>query len=416
MTRLLSPRFRKMSGALAVMLVTVCACGQGSSTGDTSPIHIALLTPLTGQWSNFGVFMSEGAKAGEAAVNASGGIMGRKLILDVVDTQGDPVDSIPAFQKEMALNHPVAIVGPTDLEMHALQPLFDRIPIVDMYAGGDTSFDNNTDKWIFRINASDSELAVAQGLYANKMGYKNAVMVSSDVAGSQEVTDRITKTLEKNGGKMAAVIGVTDGLSSYRSEVQKVLAAHPDVVFVQIAPATAGTFFNNMREVNNLAIPVIGSDSSASQDWITAVTAPVMNRVMVSVVGSSTGGGGTAEFTKFFQQLYNKAPDAASNQYYDPVVAVSLAMTKAHSTNAADIQANMKVVSNPPGDLVTSYAAGLAALNAGKKINYDGASGPLDFNDHQNVFGAFDIVQAQPDGTFKVLQTLSAADLLAAAS
>jgi len=413
----ISSRFRRFSGTLAVVMVAVCACGTSTAgSNDTSPIHIALLTPLTGQWANFGTFMSEGAKVGAAAVNASGGIMGRHLILDIVDTQGDPVDSIPAFQKEEALNHPVAIVGPTDLEMHALQPLFDRIPIVDMYAGGDTSFDTNTDKWVFRINASDSELAVAEGLYANKMGYKTAAMVSSVVAGSQEITDRITKTLQKAGGTMAAVVTVTDGEPSYRSEVQKVLAVHPDVIFVQIAPNTAGTFFNNMREVNNLSIPVIGSDSSVTQDWLTAVTPTVMNKVLTSVVGSSTGGGGTAEFTKFYQQLFNKGPDAATNQYYDPVVALALAMTKAHSTSAADIQANLTLVCNPPGQLVTSYADGLAALNAGKKINYDGASGPLDFNQYQNVFGAFDIVKANPDGTFKTLQTLSAADLLAAAS
>lgn len=417
MADLFSSRFRRVSGTLAVILVAVCACGTSTAgSADTSPIHIALLTPLTGQWSNFGVFMSEGAKAGAAAVNASGGIMGRNLILDVVDTQGDPVDSIPAFQHELALNHPVAIVGPTDLEMHALQPLFDRIPIVDLYAGGDTSFDTNTDKWVFRINASDSELAVAEGLYATKMGYKTAAMVSSIVAGSQEITDKITKTLQKAGGKMAVVVSVTDGQPSYRSEVQKVLAVKPDVIFVQIAPSTAGTFFNNMREVNNLSIPVIGSDSSVTQDWLTAVTPAVMNKVLTSAVGSSTGGGGTAEFTKFFRQLFNKDPDAASNQYYDPMIALALAMTKAHSTSAADIQANLKVVCNPPGQLVTSYADALAALNAGKKINYDGASGPLDFNQYQNVFGAFDIVKANPDGTFKTIQTLSAADLLAAAS
>src|SRR5579872_5270144 len=251
-----SPRFPRVFGTLAVILLALCACGTSNAgSTDTSPIHVALLTPLTGQWSNFGVFMSEGAKTGAAAVNASGGIMGRPLVLDIVDTQGDPVDSIPAFQKELALNHPVAIVGPTDLEMHALQPLFDRIPIVDMYAGGDTSFDTNKDKWTFRINASDSELAVAEGVYANKMGYKTAAMVSSVVAGSQEITDKIAQTLGKAGGKMAVVVTVTDGQPSYRSEVQKVLAVKPDVIFVQIAPNTAGTFFNNMREVNNLSVP-----------------------------------------------------------------------------------------------------------------------------------------------------------------
>ncbi|MNC99011.1 hypothetical protein D3C83_171560 [compost metagenome] len=37
------------------------------------------------------------------------------------------------------------------------------------------------------------------------------------------------------------------------------------------------------------------------------------------------------------------------------------------------------MVANGPGERVTTFAEGVAALKAGKKINYDGASSSVDF-------------------------------------
>ena len=57
----------------------------------------------------------------------------------------------------------------------------------------------------------------------------------------------------------------------------------------------------------------------------------------------------------------------------------------------------------------------MAALKAGTKIRYDGASGPYDYNDQHNIFGAFDVVQADADtGKLVTIQTLSADELKAA--
>ena len=47
-------------------------------------------------------------------------------------------------------------------------------------------------------------------------------------------------------------------------------------------------------------------------------------------------------------------------------------------------------IAGPPGQKVSSFAEGKAALKAGQKINYEGASGPLDFDangDAVSVFG-----------------------------
>ena len=412
-------KFRRTAVGLAALLLGVTACASGSSgSNNTGPIRIALLAPLTGKFPNFGEFMSEGAETGVAAVNASGGVNGRKLVLDLVDTQGDPVDATPAFQEEMAINQPVALMGPTDLEIHALQPLFDRSNIVDLFSGGDTTYDTNKDKLIFRINPSDSQLGVAMALLAQKQGYKKAAIISSTGAGSQELLSVIQSTFAKLGGTIVTNVPISEAQTSYRSEVLQVIDSHPDVIFVQCSPGTAGTLFGNFREVGGFAIPFIGTDSTATPDWVTALTPAVAHQVLTSVVGSSAPGGGGVTFDQFYKQRYptKTAPAAGTNQIYDAVIDLALAMTYAGGTSTAGIEAALPKVSNPPGDVVTSYAAGIAELKAGKKINYDGASGPLDFNQYQNVFGAFDVVKANTDGTFQTLETLTAADLLAATS
>jgi hypothetical protein len=67
---------------------------------------------------------------------------------------------------------------------------------------------------------------------------------------------------------------------------------------------------------------------------------------------------------------------------------------------------------NPAAVKVTSYADGLAAIKAGKQIDYDGAGTPMDFNQYHNVFGPFDVVQWSTSANkFQVIQTVSASDL-----
>ena len=47
--------------------------------------------------------------------------------------------------------------------------------------------------------------------------------------------------------------------------------------------------------------------------------------------------------------------------------------------------AKLREVANPPGTPVSSFAEGKELLKAGQKINYEGASGPLDFDEHGDV-------------------------------
>ena len=72
-------------------------------------------------------------------------------------------------------------------------------------------------------------------------------------------------------------------------------------------------------------------------------------------------------------------------------------------------------MTNPPGTACYTYKSCLSLINAGKKINYEGASGDLDYNKYNNTFGPYGAFQASTAGIEQQVYVMSA-DALAAAT
>lgn len=408
-------RSRRRIGAVLALAsaapMALAACGSSGSQGGGgggAPIHLTVLGSDTGAYAEIGQAMWNGAVVGAAQVNAAGGIMGRKLILDKVDTHGDPADAVSALQQEIAKNHPAGIIGPTTLEIFGVRPVFDQNKIPDMFNGGSTAFDKNTDPYIWRINPSDSQLALALALYARQKGYSKAAILFTTEASQQELEPFLKNDWLKLGGTLTTVENVTPGQTSYSSEIVKVLGSHPQVLLGQLDPPTAATFFSGLKSVNGTKLPFIGTDVTAGSDWISAVGAATAHAEVTSVEGGTPTTGAGPIFNSQYQKLFHTAPLAGANYAYDGVVDMALAMDAAKGASSADINRGLPLVSNPPGAMVDTYSAGLAALKKGTKINYDGASGPMDFDHYHNVSGPWDVVKASPSGALQTIETISA--------
>ena len=98
---------------------------------------------------------------------------------------------------------------------------------------------------------------------------------------------------------------------------------------------------------------------------------------------------------------------------YDSVVVMALAATAAKSTSPAVWNAFIPAVTagSPKAEDVRTYAAGVAALHAGKKIHYIGAAGVIDFNKWHNSGGGFQIDAYQPSGDTTLVNSITAAQL-----
>jgi ABC-type branched-subunit amino acid transport system substrate-binding protein len=403
------------AGATAVSAGATAVTGAVAAAGGAD-MHIAIVHPFTGKYAGVGAAAIEGASAAALEINDAGGIQGHKVVVDQVDTVGDPADAVPALNKELSVNKPVGVVGPGGLEIGALQPILDRNKVPFMLQAGNTAFDKTDDPFLWRANPSDSQLGVAMALYAAKKGYKKAVLMFSTIESAQTLKEPITATFTKQGGTIVGDVDLSPGQSSYRSEALKVINAAPDVIFSQMEPSTGAPLFSNFKELGGLTIPIIGSDITAGSDFVDAVTPAAAHDVLVSLEGADVSGAASDIFKQYYARLYTHQPLADANYAYDATIILALALTKAPAGDGTAVAAAIPVVaSSAGGDAITSYKYGVAALQAGKKTRYIGASGPYDYNDQHNVFGDFDAVQADAtSGKLQTIMTLSAADLKAA--
>lgn len=413
-------------GSLAVMTLAVaCAGNSGSSSAAGGPggggssggtVHFAVAGAYSGLQAAVGQPILEGSKAAAYVINKNGGILGKQLVVDAVDTKGDPADAVTAIRQDIALNSPVALIGPASLEIHGAQPVFDQAQLPDGWNGGSAEFDQNHDQYLWRCNPSDSQEGVAMAAYAISKGYKRAAMFFTTVAASQAFEPIIDQAFQKLGGKIVATENVTPGLSDYSTEVSKLIAAKPDVIFSQEEPATAATSIKNFQQLGGLNIPMVGTDLMAGSDVIKAVGPAYDAAHIVMVQGSNELTGSSAQFTAAYQKVNGHAPIAGAGYAYDCTILFALAATQAGNVTSAGIESNVLKVANPPGVAVSSYATGVADIKAGKKINYEGISGPLDYNQFHNVTGPWDVVKATGDaaGDISTVETLQPSQIQAA--
>jgi ABC-type branched-subunit amino acid transport system substrate-binding protein len=407
--------WRQVAGSLAIGSLLLSGCSNSSSSGGGSVTgNFGVLSCFTGRLASLGQAMLQGSQVAQKAINDAGGLLGKQVTLYHADTGCDLADSVPALQS--LLSHPLAgIIGPETQEIAAVEPILKAKHIVTEFQGGDTSRDHQADPYLFRDSPSDSQLGVAMALYAHQKGYTRAAELFYAEAAAQTFQAPITAAFTKLGGTIVINKSVAPGQTSYLPEIRAVIAANPQVIFTQTDTPTAAVMFRGFKQLNNLAIPFVGTDVTGGSDYLKAITYPVAHAALVSVYGSSVTGQANDEFTAVFNKVFpGQQPLANANYAYDALISLALAEVYAGTTDGTKAAADMTKVTNPPGTACYTYAGCSKLIKAGTKVNFEGASGDLDYNSHNNVFGPYGAFVSDLKGSEQQTSTLSAKDLAAA--
>ena len=405
-------------GSAGVLLLAACASSSsGSSPGTSSgPITYGVLSCFTGRLASLGQAMLQGSQVAEAVINKAGGVNGHKISLVHGDTSCDVADGVTAVN-QMLTKNVSGVIGPETQEINGVEPILDAQHIVDEFQGGDTARDHQTDPLFFRDSPSDSQLGVAMALYGHMKGYKKAALLFYTDPAAQTFIKPITATWKKLGGTVLTTVNVTPDQTSYLSQVRKVLATHPQVIFTQEDPPTAAVLFREFKQLGGQNIPWIGTDVTSGSDFLKAIGYQTAHLHLTSVFGTSLSGAASADFLNEFNTLFpsqkSVGPLANANYAYDAVISLALADDYAKTTAGATVAKDMTKVTNPPGTACFTYASCLALLKAGKKINYEGASGSLDYNQFNNTFGPYGAFVSSTSGTEVQVKVMTAAQLAA---
>jgi branched-chain amino acid transport system substrate-binding protein len=388
--------------AASALAVAGCASSStgGSGSGGSAPMNIGVIYPFTGANADQGAIGMAGCLTGVAAVNAAGGVTGRKFVCKSFDTKGDPADATSAANQMMASASPVMVIGASD-DAVTTAPIVTAAGVPNFATIGDPHFDHQTNQYFYRITPSDALQGVALGYWAATHFKRPAAVFTSDL-GSQTSVPPLRAKMTALGHKLVADVTLAPGQSSYRTEIAKIIAAKPDALVTEMDPQSAATFLSEYQQLAGHLPVILGTQRTSNSDWIQAVLGAIGQASYVKYIKAITpyvppGGASHAVYHHWLMTLGGKVQNPAQyDQHpyaiadYDAINITALAMTEAHSTSPAAYNKFIVKVTAAPGAVqVHSYGQGRKELKAGKQIQYVGAGGTLPFNQYHSAERAF---------------------------
>ena len=354
----------------------------------SGPIKIGVLIPLTGGTSQFGATMGKAAQLAAEEINAVGGVRGRKIEVIIDDDQSNPEAAVRAARKLIDVDKVIAICGTYASSVtSAVAPLCWESKTMLMTASGADSITALPHQgYIVRSSPTSSLQGTRIAEFAVEHGAKNVVFLVPQAPFAQLYIDVITNVVGKAGGKVMGII-YEDKKASYRTEVDRALKANPDAILMGgYVPDSAVILKDLFRAGYDK--PRIGLSFGINPKTLEAVPNEVSEGVYSLVPTASVN---SQAYKRLVSKMKVEALDAYSCQVFDHINLVALALTRASGdATGTAIRDNVKQVSHDAqGKVVDSAVEGMKLLASGSRVNYDGASGPLEFAENGDVKSVF---------------------------
>ncbi len=364
-------------------------------------IKIGHLTYHTGEFGGFGEFFDAVTDFSLEVINDDPPL-GRKLvpIHQDIGTIGEARAArklIDSENVEVLLNAAHNYMSYRDYVLEKIAG--DSLPIMPSVHGGaiEAQYGGVKTEPLFRGSPMDSAQGAAALLHAKNAGKGSVVLVATEAAGSQLQKNAAEKAAGKLGMEVLGSVDIQPNQANYRSVVSKVGALKPDAVIVFSAPADGGAFVKNAAEAGNSWF-IIGTSEWQEPGFISTATMNAVEKheeVVLAAFSNAESPAWEAYKPRAEASQYAGAIGDVSNsyaiQYFDLLVATALAIEKTGSIDAGTWTDAMYEVTAGDGEVVYTYADGIAALRDGKDINYDGVTGTMEYTDTGVVAGIFGI-------------------------
>jgi branched-chain amino acid transport system substrate-binding protein len=202
------------------------------------------------------------------AVNAKGGILGRKIKLELVDTASDPGKARAAVQRALD-DKPLAIFGPIySGSVSATLKMTNEAEVPQIMGGEAGPLTAQGSKYLFRTSfgqtVSMPKIAnyLRDGIKAKSVA---VVYVNNDFGKGGR--DAIIKELTARDIKVVADISTESGQADFAADVIKVKGANADAVFVYLNEEESARFLREAKK-QGLNKPSIGETTLLSQKVI----------------------------------------------------------------------------------------------------------------------------------------------------
>ncbi len=382
MTRLLFNQFRKPSVWLLALTAAIFTIMVSPSWAADDQVKVGVLHSLTGTMAISEVTVKNATLLAIDEINASGGVLGKKIQPVIEDGASDPAMFAQKAQKLIQEQKVVTVFGGwTSASRKAMLPVFERFHSLLWYP---VQFEGNECSPNIMYSGAQPNQQILPALdWAFEKGYKKIFLLGSDYVFPRTANLILKKHIVSGKGVVAGEEYVPLGGTDFSSIITKIRVAKPDIIFNTLNGDSNVSFFKQMAAagMTPAKLPVM-SFSIAEQE--------------AQAMGTTVVAGSYAAWN-YFESLStpaNKKLVAAYKAKFGKTAALDDPMIHGYVDVIEWAAAVKKAGSFDPA----------AVRKAAVQLDWvDSCMGKIKFAPNQSLYQTAYVGQLQPDGQFKIL-------------
>ncbi len=379
-----------MKARILKTLAAALAAGLMAGPALAEPLKIGALMPMTGDLQAYGEADLKGVEFAVKQINDAGGVNGELVEMVVADTQTQPQAGVDAAQKLVNIDGVNAIVGAlsSGVTIPVARTVTSRegIPQISNASTSPTITALEDNDFLFRSVPSDAFQGVALAKLVADKGLSDVGVLYVNNDYGQGLADAFA---EAYGGTVTSSIAFEQGQASYRGELQRAKGTNTQALVVIGYPESGSVILRQALE-GGYFTRFVFTDGMKAPEIIDRIGARILEGAF-GTVPQSPDTEGLRVFREAYTAEYGGLPGKPYyDTAYDAAMVIALAAQKAGSTDPEAIRDNLREIANPPGEVILpgQWEKAVKLLADGEDINYEGASGSVDFDKNGDVPGA----------------------------
>jgi branched-chain amino acid transport system substrate-binding protein len=394
--------------ALLCLAVALGACGssdngnKGAATGDNSgaaaeqsaaapkpnadlkgEIKIGAIAPLTGASATIGKDQARGAELAVDKVNSGEGVLGKKLAVEVADSEASTVGSVQAARKLVTVNKVPVVIGEfLSANTIAAGKYLLGANVVHINPGSSSPDIAKIGSSSFSTIGLDNIAGKTAAKNVYGAGVRKMAFFGPNNAYGSEFAKVLKREFEAMGGQVVSSTLYTEGQKSYRAELQRMKDSGAEMYVYATYDPDAITINKEAFQLGLDAKKFYGIYLSICVEGVDPAATEGQQGQDLSYTGPNGG-----DYKAAYKAKFGSDPKTPYGGYvYDAVMMTAKAINDGKSAKSADIQAALKKVG----------------------ASYDGATGTIAFDaNNQRKDAPYDVLKV--DGSGKLVPQQSVA-------
>ncbi|HEX5507247.1 MAG TPA: branched-chain amino acid ABC transporter substrate-binding protein [Pseudolabrys sp.] len=250
--------------------ITGLALGFAVALAGTAQAQVmfGVAGPITGPNAATGAQMKNGAEQAAKDINAAGGIMGKKITVEVGDDVSDPKQGVSVANK-FAGDGVKFVIGHYNSGVTIpASEVYQENGILEITPASTNPTVTERKMWnIFRVCGRDDQQGAVAGAYILKhFKGKRIAIVHDKTTYGKGLADETMKTINKGGMKQVLYEGVNTGEKDYSALVSKIKQSRADLVYWGGLYTEGGLIVRQMRD-QGVTAPLMGGDGITSDEF-----------------------------------------------------------------------------------------------------------------------------------------------------